>query len=62
LSIVCEDRGLADLTQGPNANWREILRKNPDDPRFKPRPGGPKSIYLGALDSQRPAKKKKPKK
>jgi hypothetical protein len=46
-----------DLTQGPNANWREILRNNPDDPRFKWKPGMPKAIYLGPLDS-RPAKKR----
>ena len=34
-----DPESIIDLTDEVNANWRDILRANPDDPRFKAPPG-----------------------
>ena len=37
------DLPVIDLAVGPNADWRDILRKNPNDPRFQ---GPPLTVKL----------------
>jgi 8-oxo-dGTP pyrophosphatase MutT (NUDIX family) len=47
-----------DLTNPVDANWMQILRENPKDPRFQLKPGMPPVIDLGDGLSQVPGKKR----
>lgn len=44
---------IIDLTDEVNANWRDILTANPDDPRFKRPPGMP-DFHLGRAVGELP--------